>query len=386
VVTGTPIETYDRLWSPVLETLRADALDCVQANLAAVADRHGGAGAHLELGAALRFDTEPRPDGVPRVARSVPYRLAAAHDLLGLRVARRWDGVDGPRLRALVSEAGPLLVIADAHGLAWTPYAGRQHTEHTFVLAAPGTVVDAYHDETPWGPCRPGVWRVCATELDAMVPSATGLLLGTDPVAPRPGVLAANARAMAAAGPAIDAYLEAHRAGGNGLVLDIWLLGRSRLLHAAWLARRGQPSAQLEVHTRAWLALATQSYVAWLRARRTGALPATVIAELGRLLHEDVAIAARLAALHRPSDESAVRAAVRATIQEVLRVDEPTVVTARTLRELPNYNSLRLVEIIERVESRLNVALDDGDLTPQALESADALCAAFARRARPAAG
>ncbi|MFC3454870.1 acyl carrier protein [Amycolatopsis speibonae] len=359
----SPAETYDRLWSPLLETVRADALDCVQANLAVLADRHGGAGAHLSLGAPLRFDLEPGP----RVAASLPYRLAAAQELLGLRVTRRWDGVDGARLRALAAEAGPLYVIADAHDLTWTPYAGRRHTEHTFLLSTSDTVVDAYHDETPWGPCRPGVWRISPAELDALPPTATALRFATEPVAPPPDILAANARAMADAVPAIDAYLSADH--GEGLVLDIWLLGRSRLLHGAWLARHDRPSPEIDEQARAWLTLASKSFVAWRRSH-TGAPTAAVLDDLGRLLHEDVAIAARLAARH----------AVLSAIQEVLRVDEPTVRAATTLRELPGYNSFGLVEIIERAEARLAVVLQDGDLAPQALQDIDSLCAIFASR------
>ncbi|KAA2261400.1 acyl carrier protein [Solihabitans fulvus] len=374
---SAPTETYDRLWSPVLETLRADALDCVQANLAAVADRHNGSGAHLALGSALRFETEPGQDGAPQVASSVPYRLAAAHDLLGLRVAKRFDDVDGAALRELVGEHGPLYVIADAHTLAWTPYAGQQHTEHTFLLSASDTVVDAYHDETPWGSCRPSVWRLSPTDFDAMVPSATVLLLATEPVTARPGALADNARALADAVPDIDAYLAANR-GSDQLVLDVWLLGRSRLLHAAWLGG----NAEADAHAGAWLALASQTYVAWRRAKRTGALPATVLDELARLLHEDVAMAGRLAAAEpvAAADDDLVRATVLAAIEDVLRLDESIVLAARTLRDLPNFNSFRLVDIIERVESQLNVELDADDLTPQALRDTDSLCAAFARR------
>ncbi|WP_199754084.1 acyl carrier protein [Amycolatopsis sp. WAC 01375] len=360
-------ETYDRLWSPLLETIRADALDCLQANLAVLADRHGEAGAHLSLGAPLRFDLEPGP----RVAASLPYRLAAAHETLGLRVARRWDGIDGARLRALADEAGPLYVIADAHGLTWTPYAGRRHTEHTFLLSTSDTVVDAYHDETPWGPCRPGVWRLSPSELDAMLPTATALRFTAEPIAEQSDVLAVNAKAMADAVPAIDAYLAADH--GDGLVLDIWLLGRSRLLHGAWLARYDRPSPEVDEHAKAWLTLASKSYVASRRSR-TGAPGTAVLDDLGRLLHEDVAIAARLAARHT------TRAAVLAVIQDVLRIDEPTVRAATTLRELPNYNSFGLVDIIERVETRLAVVLDDEDLTPQALQDIDSLCAIFARR------
>jgi acyl carrier protein len=358
--------TYDRIWTPVLETVRTDALDCVQTNLAAVADRLGGAGAHLALGAPLRFETEP---GAARVAASLEHRLAAADDLLGLRVEQRWDGVDGPTLRALVAEHGPLYVVADAFSLQWTVLCGRQHTDHTFILAGQNTVVDAYHDDTAWGACRPGVWRIADAELDTGVPSATVLRLAAGPATACQDVLRANAHSLAAAGPAIEEYLVAP----SDLVLDIWLLGRSRLLHAAWLERQGLPAAEMAAQARAWQTLASTSYV--VLRRSAGGAPASVLDELRELLREDAAIAARLAA-------GGIRAALVDVVGEVLRIEERAGVAGAALRDLPNYNSLRLVEIVERAEVRLGVRLDDTDLTPQALRDVDSLCAAFERRVR----
>lgn len=360
--------TYDRIWTPVLETVRTDALDCVQTNLAAMADRLGGAGAHLALGAPLRFETEP---GAARVAASLEHRLAAADDLLGLRVERRWEGIDGPALRALVAEHGPLHVVADAFGLQWTVLFGRQHSDHTFILAGPNTVVDAYHDDTAWGACRPGVWRITDAELDACVPSATVLRLAAGPATACEDVLRVNAHSLAAAGPAIEAYLAASVP--SDLVLDIWLLGRSRLLHAAWLERQGLPAAEMAAQARAWLTLASTSYV--VLRRSAGGAPASVVDELRELLREDAAVAARLAA-------GGIRAALVDVVGEVLRIDERGGVAGAALRDLPNYNSLRLVEIVERAEVRLGVRLDDTDLTPQALRDVDSLCAAFERRVR----
>jgi acyl carrier protein len=368
----TLAETYDPVFSALLETVRADALDCVQANLAVLADWHGKVGAHLELGAPLRFDTEVGPTGVPRVASSVPYRLAAAHDLLGLRVAERWDGVSGVELGDLVAEHGPLYVLGDAYDLAWTPYAGHQHTEHTFILSTSDTVVDAYRDETPWGPHYPGTWRISPGDL----PPVTAFLLAADAVPARPGVLAANARAMSEALPAIATYLDANSAGSERVVLDIWLLGRSRLLHAAWLTRHGIDAEAADAQARAWLSFASQSYVAW----RRGGLSPTVLAEMSRLLHEDVELAAKLAAFEvRPQHD--VKAVVVTAIGEVLRVTEDTVRAASALRELPGFNSFRLVDIIERAETQLDVRLKDEDLTAESIRDVEALCAAFIRRA-----
>lgn len=367
--------TYDRIWSPLLETVRADALDCVQANLAVVADRLGGAGAYLALGAPLRFETEQGADGVPKVAASLDHRLAVADDLLGLCVEERRDGVDGPALRALVAEHGPVFVVADAFGLPWTALAGRQHAEHTFILSTPDTVVDAYHDDTAWGACRPGTWRVPAAELDAAVPSATALRLAAGPVTSPGDVLRANAHSLAVAGPAIDAYLAASRPDPAGLVLDIWLLARSRLLHAAWLAWSGRPTEEMAERARAWQTLASTSYVV-LRRATTGP-PASVLDGMRELLHADAEVAARLAG------DGGIRAALLDVVGEVLRIDGGSV-NGAALRDLPNYNSLRLVEIVERAEERLGVRLDDTDLTPQALRDVDSLCAAFERRVREA--
>lgn len=352
------METRDRLWSPLLETVHADALDCVQANLAVLADRHGGAGAHLELGALLRFDTEPGPGGLPVVASSVPYRLEQARDRLGLRVAERWDDVHPG------SVDGTKYVIADAFDLPWTPYFGRQHNEHTFLMSTEDTVVDAYHDETPWGPQRPGVWRVSPADL----PQATVLLLEAGPAAPQTDVLVANARAMARA--PIDSYLAAHT-GSDQLVLDVWLLGRSRLLHALWLERHGHNAAEMRTHAKDWLAFASHCFVAWRRAR-DGVLPTAVLEDLGVLLRTDVALASRLAGT---PDRHDVRAVVLAAIGEVLGIDEATALGAPTLRDLPGYNSFRLVDVVQRIEKRLGV--EAPTLSSAALRDVDSLCEAF---------
>jgi acyl carrier protein len=92
------------------------------------------------------------------------------------------------------------------------------------------------------------------------------------------------------------------------------------------------------------------------------------------LLHADAEVAAWLA-------DDGIRAALVDVVGEVLRIDGSSVNGAE-LRDLPNYNSLRLVEIVERAEDRLGVRLDDTDLTPQALRDVDSLCAAFERRVR----
>ena len=62
-------------------SVRAELLDCVQSNLAVLADRHHGPGSHLALGAVLRFTPRPGPDGLPTVEPSADSQLAAVADI-----------------------------------------------------------------------------------------------------------------------------------------------------------------------------------------------------------------------------------------------------------------------------------------------------------------
>jgi len=396
----TPIDSTGLTWTDVLGTLRADALDCLQANLAVAADVGYGRGAHVALGATLRHAMVDGPLGIPVVAASLDRRLAEAAQLLGLRVTRRWDQVDGPRLRRLAEAHGPVYVVADAYTLRWVPYAGRQHMEHSFLLVESGPsclVVDGYRNSTRWGEARPGTWRLPAAELDAAVPTATVLTLATDggtaPALDPAAVLDANVRGLAESGPMIDRYLDAvqGRVGDPDViaqvVLDVWLLGRSRRLHAEWLSAAGVagpdgPAAAAR-HAESWLALAGQSYLAMRRAARRGGLPRPVIDELARLLHEDATLARRLAAGAFVAAGSGTAVAVRAAVVEelraVMRVDADFLSGDQPLRALPDYSSFRLVEVIERVEAKLGVELDPDELTTEGLRSVDSLCRLFAR-------
>src|SRR3954454_15502039 len=78
----TAIRFYGELWHRALDGLRADALDCLQANLAALADLHPGPGPHLALGSVLAFAPAARP---------LRQRIDQAGDLVGLRVVHLWD-------------------------------------------------------------------------------------------------------------------------------------------------------------------------------------------------------------------------------------------------------------------------------------------------------
>jgi hypothetical protein len=392
-------------WSRVVRGTRADLLDCLQTNLAVIADSWYGENAHLALGADLGFRTDVGPSGAPVVVASLDRRLAEASELLGLHVAQRWDGIDGPRLRDLARERGPLYVVADAYGLGWLPYAGRQHLEHSFLVVGEGSsylIVDGYHNSTQWGEARPGVWRLTAAELDHAVPTATALVVTA---AGRPALDAADvrravARSLAEAAPAIDRYVGALRQLFSDprivtqLVLDIWLLGRSRGLHVAWLATTGtvpqEALAAAAAHADDWRALTARSYLAMRRAQRGGALPGAVLDELAALLHGDLRLVHGLAPAedrtpaHHVSqaDEPEVRDVVVEELGAVLRVGGADLTGQRPLRALPGFSSFRLVEVIERIEARLGIEVDADELTVDNLQHLDSVHGLFVRAVR----
>lgn len=236
-----------------------------------------------------------------------------------------------------------------------------------------------------------------AADFDAAVPHATAMTIAAEgaPVLDRAAVLRDNAAALRAGADRIEGYLTAvrQRAGepeaAAQLVLDVWLLGRSRALHAAWLAGEADAAdAAREAADRAdaWLALAGQSYVAMRRVRRGGVFPAPVLDQLTGLLRGEVALAG--AGSEPPhggpvADPDRIRAVLADEVRAVLGVGPEVPVDQRPLRTLPGFNSFRLVEVIERAEARLGVELEPDDLTGPALHDLDSLGAVF-DRARPA--
>lgn len=379
----------DELWSPVLAGLQSTALDCTQANLAAVADCHHP-GVHVALGAPLRFTLGTLDD-----------RLADAADLLGLRVAARWDGLDGASLRDLAADHSPLYVVADAYSMAWVPYRGQRHLEHSFLLVRAGPsqalIVDAYHNNTEWGEARPGVWRIPTAELDAAADGATAMTfdVGSPPRLDVEAILAGNAAAMETASADIERYTSAARAeldhhqALERLVLDVWLLSRSRQLHAAWLAcldGRPDEAAAAAQHAEAWMRLATLAFVAERRARRGQAVSPTLVDQLHDLLRQDVLLARRLASDTaggpRPFVTDELKSAVLDELKSITGRKDGSLDAETELRSLPGFSSFRLVGLIERAEKRLGLQLDPDDLTAESLRTVSSLCEMFGRAAR----
>lgn len=379
-------------WDSALRGLRAEALDCVQTTVALLADHVHGAGAHLALGTDWRF---PTPDDAAAASlRPPPSARLAQAARLGLSAVPSGSPPTSGDVRERAKAGEPVCLVADAYVLPWVPYAGHRHMAHSFLLASrPGghLVVDAYHNDTEWGPARPGAWAVTDGELDAVLSGGATMVTiesaGTRPATPDPAaVLAVNAERARDAAAGIDGYIAAVERGlgdaaaVESLVLDIWLLGRERLLHALWL---GEHPAAKRAHERAgaWRRLAVHSYLAMRRARADGRFAETVVAQMSRELHADAGLARALAPAPVPAPGGdvlvgAVTRAVLDAVRHTLRLDEQTIRTAGTLRALPGFDSFRLVDIISRVEDRLGVRLP-GDLSGDKLGDVDGLCELF---------
>ncbi|CAL9655955.1 acyl carrier protein [Streptomyces sp. Tu 3180] len=368
--------------------VRAALLDCLQANLAVLADRHHGPDTHLRLGAVLRFAPAPHgPGGLPTVEPTVEDQLAAAGELLGLAVRARATGRPGT---APDGPAEPSYVVADAFHLPWVPYHGHRHVEHSFLVEpdADGvTVTDAYHNDTTWGPARPLRLSYRREQLDvllAALPEDTVTVrLSARPPGPAPAPVHAPAGEAA-----VDAYLRAYADHEDRVLalerftLETWLLARARHLHAAYAARLagGAQDETVRAHLARWDGVVEHTYLAYRRAVRGRAEPAGLFERVGEALRADAAVFGG----RRPRTPEDLEDEVRAVVAEVLHVPADSLVVGAggfdgNLSRLAEFGSMRMVEVVERLEQRFAVEFAPEDLVPENLHRVDDLCALIRR-------
>ncbi|NED54159.1 acyl carrier protein, partial [Micromonospora aurantiaca] len=138
-----------------------------------------------------------------------------------------------------------------------------------------------------------------------------------------------------------------------------------------------------------WQQLATRSYVA-LRRAQAGRPAAPELADaLGALIADHLAALESIAgpaagtvddaapaAPDRAGDDG-VRAAVLGALGDTLDLDGSALRTTDVLRELPGFDSFRLVDVIDRVERRLGVEVPATALSAADLRDVGSLCAMF---------
>lgn len=395
----------------------AEALDCMQANLAALADVHHGAGFHLRLGAVLRARARSGPDGLPTVEPTLAEHLAQAGALLGLAVRRRRERVGAHRLGHSALE----YVVADAYHLGWTPYFQQRHMPHSFLVTRVATgeyeVYDAYHNDTPWGRARPGSRRLTLAELSAALPHGADVALEFEP-AP----IAQQPPAVMVEPFDVEAFVEPfrraadRRAALDRLCLETWLLERDRRLHAAFRASAGantdtaaDAQADIDAHLARWRSVVEQTYVAYRRVERGRPEPPGTIERLADVLREDARVfggglaapaAPRAQAADRdnadaigagadapaPRGGDALWTQFAAVVGRVLGLSAERLAALRSLAEVPSANSLRIVELVEALEGRFGIRFEPEDLMPESLRDPDHLYALVRRGHTASAG
>ncbi|MFF0152666.1 acyl carrier protein [Micromonospora sp. NPDC005203] len=351
-----------------LDALPADLFDCVQVNLALLADVRHGLGTHLRLGARLAF--RPRlDDGWWTVEPVVADQVEHSAGLLGLGLDERWDACPAGRVPGLIARREPLYVVADAYHLPWLPYAGQEHLRHSFLVHSHDDGVrvwDAYRNDTRWGPAVPGHWDLSEKDLIAALGDTADVIsFGTAALPePRPAVEFDDpTEYLAAYADAPDPAAAFAR-----LPLQTWLLARSRLLHAAYR------DLELQEHLGAWQGLVQQTYVAWRMVQRGRPAPEAPLRRLGDLLHRDQVLFAVPTAGGQPWRQHVAEAAA-----SVLGLPVPAVLGGARFDASPEYGSLRIVEIVELVERVVGVELSADDLVPENLQDLDGLCRIVAR-------
>ncbi|MFF4948457.1 acyl carrier protein [Streptomyces chattanoogensis] len=361
-----------------LSHIRADVLDCVQSNLAVLADHFHGTGTHLRLGSKLSSRWYPGDDDLPTVDPPLAEGLDEAERALHLTVRGR-ESATGGELGAHIEPGGLRYAVADAYEMPWLPYHGRQRMAHSFLLIAPASadgawsVADAYDNDTQWGPAKPGSWSLTAGELAGL--SRVELF----DIGPGPGTPPLPRHRIEHV--PVDGYLAAFEAGRDRervlhrMTGDIWLLARSRRLHALFTAD-GAPDEDTAHHLENWDKLATQVYVTYRRVARGRPEPAGTVARLAELLEADRKIFPAPDEAGGVSGEpEGLRQRVAAEVAAVLDTDASVLLGGDgDLTAIAGFTSFRMVDIIDRLEARLAVEFDSDALVPENLRSLDGLC------------
>ncbi len=349
----------------------AHLLDCMQATFVLLAGRYHGPCCYLALGADLRF--APRSGGgkLPTIELPLEDHLIAAQRWLGLRIKAQWRVSAAPKPSTLLAGHDSVYIVADAFYLPWVPYFARRHMDHSFLVEYQGdkvAVFDGYHNDTQWGPARPGTWNLSDKQLAEALPNGADAvaLVPTDSVGslPQPQFTAPDAES-------VTAYLRAYRDYSDRmealeqLTLETWLMARYRQLHAALHKKIVGTSTQIiSDHLAQWNLLVEQTYLAYRRIQRGRPEPGGVIDRLAELLAADAMV------FGKPN----FRDRVATEVATVLGVAKAELLAGATLPSFPTFNSFRLVEIVERLEDRLCVGFDPDDLVPENLHCIDDLC------------
>ncbi|GHF48537.1 acyl carrier protein [Amycolatopsis bartoniae] len=366
-------------------SVEAELFDCLQVNLAALAVRHhGDTAAHL-LGSELVFRPKTGRGILPTVEPSLDEQLAAARRKLGLRVV---DSAENPPVRNLLADDGPVFVVTDAYHLPWVPYHHCHHVEHSFLLepsSAGACISDAYHNDTQWGSARPCQLEYSRPALAALIddlPRYVVVRFEPERLGPMPLPSVELDR------DEVETYIASYcrfsdrKAALQRFSLEVWLLLRARRLYMRYLVERNTTVARAaREQLDRWADVVARVYLSYRRVYRDRPELPGIFPLVQNVLNEDFAAFSPRASVE---DDGGIRATVRETVASVLGVDGP-LVESGALTDLATFSSLRMVEIVERLESVFSVEFPPGSLLPEKLTHVSDLCE-LVRATRPWSG
>ncbi|MFI6517729.1 hypothetical protein ACIBF1_19385 [Spirillospora sp. NPDC050679] len=266
-----------------LGTLEPKTYDCVQSNLALLANAARGPGASVRLGRELSIVPRALPDGLATVDPAPEDEVARCARLLSLTGEAEDGTVQADALPALAAET-VCYAIGDAYDMPWLPYAGRAHMPHSFLVArndgATALVVDAYDNQTEWGPAEPGAWRIPWADL----PSSLRVWRWHVPVEGPPPPTRVERQGI---GPYLAAFRDHPDRGRvwEQLTVETWLLARR---HALFARAHDHLPAAGDAQDR-WQRLAADVFLGCRRVRRGRPEPRGALDDLEHLLTEPIA-------------------------------------------------------------------------------------------------
>lgn len=358
----------------------AELFDCMQVNLAALAERRNGLQYRFALGKMLQFKPRIGSDGLPTVEPSERDYIFAAEQWLGLRLVDRQNIQSVSQLHSMAEKYGCLYVIADAFDLRWVPYFTHKHMDHSFLIELEGAgflIADNYCNETQWGAARPGSWSMSHLEVDELC-SAGIQAFAFEPQTP-PSVPLSLKMSMVSYRREVSAYLSAYRQHPSSiealerLTLETWLMARSRRLYVAWYGDSFPVSNTLiSEHLAGWRSQVEHTYIAYRRSARGGGSSAAVLDRLARLLEID----GQIFFLESLRNQIALATA------QVFEVSVEEILNGTVFSSFATFSSFRVVEMIEFIEDQVGFSFNPDDLTPENLHSIEGLCRIAFREAK----
>lgn len=180
----------------------------------------------------------------------------------------------------------PYVAIGDGFEMPWTPYYGKQHLEHGFLVLDERRALDPYWTITEFGeaiPCslKPDQWHAVPTDRQIILEPGTSRRV--DETAP--------ARTATHDSASIDEYLKELQDGSisvDQLSTDAWIMSRGRRVNYRCVqATEPRLATSVANSAEAWDKASELAYIALRRERRGRTVPLSYVEAVSEALDRD---------------------------------------------------------------------------------------------------